>query len=87
MPWTLFVILLILWLAGFIGHVGGSLIHALRVIALNGRRSGGALGRAASGRAALRRRRYSRAGPSGLGEPDGNGLLGVFDFRPRLAAA
>lgn len=34
MLWTILVILLVLWLLGFIGHVGGSLIHALLVIAL-----------------------------------------------------
>jgi hypothetical protein len=28
------VILLILWLFGFIGHVGGNLIHILLVVAL-----------------------------------------------------
>jgi hypothetical protein len=34
MLWTIFVILLILWLLGFSLHVGGSLIHALLVIAV-----------------------------------------------------
>jgi len=34
MLWTLFLILLILWLAGFGFHVGGSLIHLLLVVAL-----------------------------------------------------
>jgi hypothetical protein len=34
MLWTIGVILLILWLLGFIGHVGGGLIHALLVIAV-----------------------------------------------------
>ncbi len=34
MLWTILMILLVLWLLGFIGHVGGSLIHALLVIAL-----------------------------------------------------
>ncbi len=34
MLWTLFVILLILWLLGFSFHVAGSLIHLLLVIAL-----------------------------------------------------
>ena len=33
MLWTIFVILLVLWLLGFIGSVGGSLIHLLLVIA------------------------------------------------------
>jgi hypothetical protein len=34
MLWTIFVVILILWLLGFIGHFGGSLIHLLLVIAL-----------------------------------------------------
>jgi hypothetical protein len=34
MLWTVFLILLVLWLAGFGFHVGGSLIHLLLVIAL-----------------------------------------------------
>jgi hypothetical protein len=34
MLWTVFAILLILWLLGWGFHVGGSLIHALLVIAL-----------------------------------------------------
>jgi len=34
MLWTIIIILLILWLAGFGFHVGGSLIHLLLVIAL-----------------------------------------------------
>jgi hypothetical protein len=34
MLWTIFVILLIMWLLGFSLHVGGSLIHALLVIAV-----------------------------------------------------
>jgi len=32
MLWTILVILLVLWLLGFIGHVGGGLIHILLVI-------------------------------------------------------
>jgi hypothetical protein len=32
--WTIIVVLVILWLLGFIVHVGGSLIHLLLVIAL-----------------------------------------------------
>lgn len=32
--WTIIVILVILWLAGFAMHIGGSLIHALLVIAV-----------------------------------------------------
>jgi hypothetical protein len=34
MLWTILVILLVLWLAGFLGHVGGSLIHLLLVVAV-----------------------------------------------------
>ena len=33
MLWTILVILLVLWLLGFIGHVGGGMIHLLLVIA------------------------------------------------------
>ena len=33
MLWTIFVILLILWLLGFSFHIAGSLIHLLLVIA------------------------------------------------------
>jgi hypothetical protein len=48
MLWTIFVILLVLWLLGFSFHVAGSLIHLLLVVALivlvinliSGRRSG-----------------------------------------------
>lgn len=32
--WAIIVILVILWLAGFAMHIGGSLIHALLVIAV-----------------------------------------------------
>jgi hypothetical protein len=32
--WGIIVILVILWLAGFAMHIGGSLIHALIVIAV-----------------------------------------------------
>ena len=47
MLWTIFVILVILWLLGFAFHVGGGLIHTLLVVAviwllwnlLTGRRS------------------------------------------------
>jgi Family of unknown function (DUF5670) len=47
MLWTIFVILIILWLLGFSLNVGGGLIHALLVVAvivliwnlLTGRRS------------------------------------------------
>lgn len=34
MLWTIIVILFVLWLLGFIGHIGGGLIHILLVIAL-----------------------------------------------------
>ncbi|HEU0210463.1 MAG TPA: lmo0937 family membrane protein [Candidatus Udaeobacter sp.] len=34
MLWTIFVILLVLWLLGFIAHLGGGLIHLLLVIAV-----------------------------------------------------
>ena len=34
MLWTVFVVLLILWLLGFSLHVGGSLIHLLLVVGL-----------------------------------------------------
>lgn len=33
MLWTILVILLVLWLLGLIGHVGGGLIHLLLVVA------------------------------------------------------
>jgi hypothetical protein len=34
MLWTIFVVLLVLWLLGFSLHVAGSLIHLLLVVAL-----------------------------------------------------
>jgi hypothetical protein len=34
MLWTIFVILLVLWLLGFSFHVAGSLIHLLLVVAV-----------------------------------------------------
>jgi len=34
MLWTIFVILVVLWLLGFSMHVGGSLIHLLLVVGL-----------------------------------------------------
>lgn len=34
MLWTILVILVILWLLGFVSHVGGNLIHILLVVAL-----------------------------------------------------
>lgn len=34
MLWTIMVILLVLWLVGFFGHIGGSLIHILLVAAV-----------------------------------------------------
>jgi hypothetical protein len=34
MLWTILVILIVLWLIGFLSHIGGGLIHLLLVIAL-----------------------------------------------------
>ncbi|HEU0043809.1 lmo0937 family membrane protein [Sphingomonas sp.] len=34
MLWTVVLILLVLWLLGFLGSVGGGLIHLLLVVAL-----------------------------------------------------
>ena len=34
MIWTIIIVLLILWLLGFIGEIGGGLIHLLLIIAL-----------------------------------------------------
>jgi hypothetical protein len=34
MLWTIFAIILILWLLGFSFHVAGSLIHVLLIVAL-----------------------------------------------------
>jgi hypothetical protein len=34
MLWTIFVVLLVLWLLGFSLHIGGALIHLLLVIGL-----------------------------------------------------
>jgi K+-transporting ATPase A subunit len=34
MLWTIVGILVVLWLLGFLGHVGGGLIHLLLVVAL-----------------------------------------------------
>ena len=34
MLWTLVVVLVVLWLLGFIGHIGGGLVHILLVLAL-----------------------------------------------------
>ena len=34
MLWTLVLIIVVLWLLGFIGSVGGDLIHILLIIAL-----------------------------------------------------
>jgi hypothetical protein len=34
MLWTIFVILLVLWILGFSFHIAGSLIHLLLVVAL-----------------------------------------------------
>ena len=33
MLWTILVILLVLWLVGFLGHVGGGMIHLLLLVA------------------------------------------------------
>jgi hypothetical protein len=33
MLWTILVILLVLWLLGFLSHIGGGMIHLLLVIA------------------------------------------------------
>ncbi len=34
MLWTIFVVILVMWLLGFSLHVGGGLIHLLLVVAL-----------------------------------------------------
>ena len=34
MLWTILAVLLVLWLLGLLGNIGGSLIHALLVIAV-----------------------------------------------------
>jgi hypothetical protein len=34
MLWTIFVVILVLWLLGFSFHIAGSLIHILLVVAL-----------------------------------------------------
>ena len=34
MLWTIVAVLVVLWLLGLIGHIGGGLIHALLVIAV-----------------------------------------------------
>ena len=34
MLWTILGVLLVLWLLGFVGSVGGSLVHILLVVAL-----------------------------------------------------
>jgi hypothetical protein len=34
MLWAIVVILLLLWLLGFFGHIGGGMIHVLLVMAL-----------------------------------------------------
>ncbi len=33
MIWTIIVVLLVLWLLGFIAHIGGALIHLILVVA------------------------------------------------------
>ena len=34
MLWTIVVVLVILWLLGFLGNIGGGLVHILLVLAL-----------------------------------------------------
>lgn len=34
MLWTIFVVLIVLWLLGFTLHIGGSLIHLLLIVGL-----------------------------------------------------
>ena len=34
MLWTILVILIVLWLLGFLMHIGGGLIHLILVVAL-----------------------------------------------------
>lgn len=34
MLWTILVILVVLWLVGFVGHFGGNLVHILIVAAV-----------------------------------------------------
>lgn len=34
MLWTIIVVLAVLWLLGFLGHIGGGLIHLLLVAAV-----------------------------------------------------
>ena len=34
MPWTIIIVLLVLWLLGFSFNVGGNLVHTLLVIIL-----------------------------------------------------
>jgi hypothetical protein len=34
MLWTIAVVLVVLWLLGLLGHVGGSLVHLLLVVAV-----------------------------------------------------
>ena len=34
MLWTILVVLVVLWLLGFVSHVGGNLIHILLVVAV-----------------------------------------------------
>lgn len=34
MLWTVFVVLIVLWLLGFMGHIAGGFIHLLLVIAV-----------------------------------------------------
>ena len=34
MVWTILVILLVVWLVGMLGHIGGGMIHILLVLAV-----------------------------------------------------
>ena len=34
MLWTILVVLVVMWLLGFVSHVGGNLIHILLVVAV-----------------------------------------------------
>lgn len=34
MLWTIVVVLVVLWLLGFLGNIGGGLVHILLVLAL-----------------------------------------------------
>ncbi|QDI90917.1 lmo0937 family membrane protein [Salicibibacter halophilus] len=34
MLWTIIIVILVLWLLGFIGDIGGGLVHLLLIVAL-----------------------------------------------------